>query len=107
MRKVSNKELHGPDVAVKIIEMKLNIPIVTWTDDVAMMERFDKVFGDDPVNRYILKKPATKANVSSLVETISKCEDYEDPFMPHNQNMDNSNNQVETPTLKIISRNPL
>ncbi|ASQ45740.1 response regulator [Legionella clemsonensis] len=63
---------NGPDIAKELLRINRNIPIIAWTDDTEMLNRFQKVF--DLYEKGILptlKKPPTFLNIKEVLASFA------------------------------------
>ena len=64
-------KVQGPDVALAMKEKNIDVPVVLWTSDPAMLNRFDEIYGKRLPE---IEKPCRKTNIevvlAPIIETI-------------------------------------
>lgn len=61
------KQIDGPDVAAALKKNRISVPVVLWTNDPNMLERFDEVYGERLAE---MEKPCRKTNIEVILKPI-------------------------------------
>ncbi|STX42654.1 two component sensor and regulator, histidine kinase response regulator [Legionella donaldsonii] len=65
---LGSKAINGPQVAEAIVKTEIDAPIALWTDDKAMIEIMEEVFGR--ALPHLDKSPINKSNIINVVKSI-------------------------------------
>lgn len=60
-------KVQGPDVAAAMKEKNINVQVVLWTNDPAMLNRFDEIYGKRLPE---IEKPCRKSNIEVILTPI-------------------------------------
>ncbi|MBA2656137.1 MAG: hypothetical protein H0U70_04040 [Tatlockia sp.] len=59
--------VQGPDIAIAMQENNIDVPVILWTNEPAMLNRFDEIYGKRLPE---IEKPCRRSNVEVIVRPI-------------------------------------